>query len=671
MSAEEYQSKLLHSTSSVSAQTDVMRSEHRSSFMRSKSYRSPAMASNSLLSIGPDQSDTPPKRNGSFMQSASVKDMKCIQEDLRELIEFEEPLVMKSTASTNVDPLFTGLARGKGHIDSEFLVGLLNEMGLNRKDARLGLFFKVIDQVRNKKIDSAQLKHALSENGLFIRRALTGRLIIPDFKGFCDDFTEIFDKVKEETSGHVASYIPTLASVNPKFFAASVCTVDGQTFSIGDDEEKFCIQSCVKPFLYLLALNENGREAVHRRIGQEPSGQRFNVLSLKDIDVRLKEHKPNGDGTDPIQIPHNPMINSGAIMSTSMINPDETRSERLKTIMCTLGDMAGNTSLMYDRETYVSEKETADRNRALAYMMREEKAFPQGTDVQETLNLYFQSCSIMANCNQMATIASTLANGGICPLTNKHSFDAEHVRHCLALMLSCGMYDYSGSWAFKIGVPAKSGVGGSILIVIPNKLGICIWSPRIDNMGNSVRGVAFAKELIRRFNFHHLDNVSAIKCGSKKDPCLASNSQNQYNIGRLLFAASRGDLVEIIQMASMGFDLFKSDYDDRTALHVASSLGHIPVVEYLIRDETRSLIPPELINKRDTFGFTAADDAVRRGHTELLKILQKAGGIVTTKASLDSKKVGGLVTTKASLNSKETNGIFEAKPSPDSILVVA
>ena len=157
---------------------------------------------------------------------------------------------------------------------------------------------------------------------------------------------------------------------------------------------------------------------------------------------------------------------------------------------------------------YLSESETAVRNKCLGFMMEEAGAFMPGTNLLQTLEIYFMNCSIELDCNMMAAVASTLANGGVNPVTGKRVFEQKVVRNTLSLMASCGMYDFSGQFAFSMGFPAKSGVGGAILIVIPGLMGICTYSPRLDELGNSVRGVEFCHALAKKFTFHVFDAIS-------------------------------------------------------------------------------------------------------------------------------------------------------------------
>lgn len=156
----------------------------------------------------------------------------------------------------------------------------------------------------------------------------------------------------------------------------------------------------------------------------------------------------------------------------------------------------------FANSTYLSERASADRNFCLGYMMREEGAFPEGVDIMKTLESYFMYCSIECTVHTLSVVAGTFANGGTCPVTGKKVFDADVVRNCLSVMHSCGMYDYSGTFAYKMGFPCKSGVGGALMIVIPGVCGFCTWSPRLDDIGNSVRGVYFCKLIAKHFSFH-------------------------------------------------------------------------------------------------------------------------------------------------------------------------
>ena len=252
-------------------------------------------------------------------------------------------------------------------------------------------------------------------------------------------------------------------------------------------------------------------------------------------------------------------------------------------------------------------------NFALAYFMSEKKAFPENTDLIETLEFYFQCCSIELKSPSMASAAATLANGGVNPLTGKKVFSASTAKNCLSLMNSCGMYDFSGEYAFKIGFPAKSGVSGAMLIVIPNVMGICVWSPNLDELGNSVRGVEFSKKLGERFNFHNYDSL--INNNDKIDPRKNKYENKIDNVIGLIYAASHGDVDEIKKIEAKGIDLNSADYDGRTALHLAASEGQAEVVEYLIRRKVKADV-------KDRWGGTPSKDAKRGKHKIIVELLE-------------------------------------------------
>ena len=326
-------------------------------------------------------------------------------------------------------------------------------------------------------------------------------MVISDWESFCYDINEIYMTTKNHTLGKVADYIPQLAKVSDKLYGISICTIDGQQYQKGDTNVHFCVQSCSKPITYLIATDLNTSDYVHNFIGREPSGRNFNELCL------------NSD-----KLPHNPLINSGAIMAASLVNYREPIADRFDTVVKYWSKLAGNSKINFSNSVYLSERTTADRNFCLGYMMQESLAFSQGKDIknkrdwnnndlQDSLDFYFQCCSIEIDCKQAGIIAATLANGGVCPVTNNVVFSPDIVKNALSLMSSCGMYDYSGEWAYTIGLPAKSGVSGIIMGIIPNVMGVAVFSPKLDEIGNSSRGIEFFKKLTAKYPFHVYDNV--------------------------------------------------------------------------------------------------------------------------------------------------------------------
>ncbi|HBN77115.1 MAG TPA: glutaminase A [Planctomycetaceae bacterium] len=318
---------------------------------------------------------------------------------------------------------------------------------------------------------------------------------------------EVHAKYADSRDGALADYIPELSRADPNWFGISIATIDGQIYQVGDTAQDFTIQSVSKPFVYGMALQDNGLAYVNDRIGVEPSGDAFNSISLQKDSGR----------------PFNPMINAGAIASTGLILGDNYE-QKYSRLLQTFSDYVGR-PVSIDESVYQSESETGDRNRAIGYMLRNVKKLDSAPE--EVLDLYFRQCSILVNCRDLAVMAATLANGGVSPITGKTVINEWCVTRVLSVMSTCGMYDYSGEWIFRVGMPSKSGVGGGIIGVLPGHLGIAVFSPLLDERGNSVRGIQVFSELSEHFDLH-LFNVnrstksvirsrySADKVGSKR-----------------------------------------------------------------------------------------------------------------------------------------------------------
>jgi glutaminase len=290
----------------------------------------------------------------------------------------------------------------------------------------------------------------------------------------------LVDRYYESGRGY---YPPSEAGEERDRFAICLVTVDGEVYSAGDHEFPFPLHSISKVFAYALALADHTREAILERVGVEPSGDTFGSLVFDE-----RHHRP-----------HNPMVNAGALVATDLVggSTPERKFERLLAVMRTC---AGDEALEVDSRTLAREVRGADRNRAAAYLMRAE-AMLVG-DVEETLELYLRQCSVHVTCAQLAAMAATLANGCVNPLTGERALPRSRVRDLLSVMYTCGMYDAAGQWAYDVGVPAKSGVSGGIIAVVPGKMGIGVYSPGLDEYGNSVRGVGVCREISERLGLH-------------------------------------------------------------------------------------------------------------------------------------------------------------------------
>lgn len=347
-----------------------------------------------------------------------------------------------------------------GKIKISFLLDVLEEQGLHVvKDIRfkdLKEYFLSFPRKYQSHLDSEQFAKCFEFScGDLLKRAFQGKLIVPDFDEFRKKVEKIFKIAETNNEGANADYIPQLAEVDSNLFAIAACTVDGQMCAVGDADYDVCIQSCEKPIAYGIALEEHGVDYVHKHVGREPSGAPFNKNFL-----------------NPNNLPHNPCINSGAIMTASLIQQKLPQYKKFEYVKRFWEELSGGGQIGFQNATYLSEKDTASRNFCLGHMMMNAKAFPKGVNLEETLEFYFMLCSLEIKPRDFAVIAATLANGGVCPLTNKRIFAEETVNHILSIMYSCGMYDYSGEWGYSVGIPAKSGVGGCVYLVIPKVMGI-------------------------------------------------------------------------------------------------------------------------------------------------------------------------------------------------------
>uniref|UniRef100_A0A8C5U7K2 glutaminase n=1 Tax=Malurus cyaneus samueli TaxID=2593467 RepID=A0A8C5U7K2_9PASS len=478
------------------------------------------------------------------------------------------------------DLLFYTIAEGQEKIPVHKFITALKSTGLRTSDPRLKECMDMLRLTLQTTSDGVMLdkdlfKKCVQSNIVLLTQAFRRKFVIPDFMSFTSHIDELYESAKKQSGGKVADYIPQLAKFSPDLWGVSLCTVDGQRHSVGDTKVPFCLQSCVKPLKYAIAVNDLGTEYVHRYVGKEPSGLRFNKLFLNEDDR-----------------PHNPMVNAGAIVITSLIK-----------VMQFMNKMAGNEYVGFSNATFQSERESGDRNFAIGYYLKEKKCFPEGTDMVAILDFYFQLCSIEVTCESASVMAATLANGGFCPITGERVLSPEAVRNTLSLMHSCGMYDFSGQFAFHVGLPAKSGVAGGILLVVPNVMGLMCWSPPLDKMGNSVKGIHFCHDLVSLCNFHNYDNLRHF--AKKLDPRREGGDQRVKSVINLLFAAYTGDVSALRRFALSGMDMEQRDYDSRTALHVAAAEGHVDVVKFLLEACKVNPFP------KDRWNNTPMDENIR------------------------------------------------------------
>src|SRR6195256_1983873 len=311
-----------------------------------------------------------------------------------------------------------------------------------------------------------------------------------------------------ETGGAVANYIPELGKADPDRFGISLATLDGHIYEVGDTRIPFTIQSMSKPFVFALALDTLGAARVESAIGVEPSGDPFNSIRL------------NADNH-----PFNPMVNAGAIACSSLIH-EAKGDAAFEYIRQALSRFAGR-ELDIDQAVFASESTTGDRNRAIGYLLRNSTVIKD--DVGAVLEVYFRQCSVLVTARDSAVMAATLANRGTNPVTGEQVLTPYAISRTLSVMTSSGMYDYAGEWIYRIGIPAKSGVGGGILAALPARLGLGSYSPKLDKHGNSVRGIKVCEALSSHYDLHMLDRSDDARYSIIAD----------YNIGKSASRRSR------------------------------------------------------------------------------------------------------------------------------------
>ncbi len=288
------------------------------------------------------------------------------------------------------------------------------------------------------------------------------------------NYQKILQEIKEEVKpilnkGKIADYIPALRRVDPSHFAMSLSLFDGRTFGVGDVDCKFSIQSISKVFTYSMAISLY-EKILYKRVGHEPSGNPFNSL------VQLEYE--NG-------IPRNPFINAGAIVITDMLN-SIYKEKTFDKILGFIKSVNNNQNINYDKEVALSEAEFGYRNMALVNMM---KSFKNITNrIEDVMDIYFKQCSISMSSSELSRAMLFLANHGIDPITKARFLTSSQAKRVSSLMLTCGHYDASGDFAFRVGLPGKSGVGGGIVAIVPERISICVWSPGLNSKGNSLAG---------------------------------------------------------------------------------------------------------------------------------------------------------------------------------------
>lgn len=377
------------------------------------------------------------------------------------------------------------------------------------------------------------------------------------YEGFdpvSDALAQVVASHRSITAGAVADYIPELAQVDPDPFGLALMSVHGRLHEAGDTDVPFTIQSSSKPFVFALAVAELGIEEVARHVGFEPSGEPFNAISLEEATGR----------------PANPMINAGAVVVASLVPGRDVR-ERSERVREVLSRFAG-TELEVDEAVYRSEDDTGDRNRALAHLAR--SAGVLGSSVADAVEVYFRQCSVRVTTRDLTVMGATLANGGRHPVTGDRIVDEAVARTTLSIMASCGMYDASGDWMVRVGIPAKSGVGGGIVATAPGQFGIGVFSPRLDDRGNSTRGVAALRTLSSEYGLHLLSHPAV-----RRSPIVSASDDDR---GHVVVIRGELDFISAEEVVGHLMTLDGDRDDHRVVLDVTAVTRVRPAAERLL-----------------------------------------------------------------------------------------
>ena len=341
----------------------------------------------------------------------------------------------------------------------------------------------------------------------------------------------VLESIRHLEHGEVAQYIPELAQADPRPLGAAVATVTGRLHSAGDDRTEFTIQSIAKPFAYAAALADRGVETVDRFVGLNPSGEAFNELSLEAESKR----------------PDNAMINAGALATHQLlVGPYAGRQERIDRVVSLMSTLAGR-QLSIDHATFESEMICADRNLALAHMLRSHGILHDRAE--DIVAGYVAQCSVRVTVRDLAVMGACLAAGGVHPLTGERVLGSIVTRQVLSVMSASGMYDAAGEWLTDVGIPAKSGVAGGVMGALPGQVGIGVYSPRLDEHGNSVRGMEFFRRLSEDLNLHLMEadplGATVVRFVRREDDAVRLHLQGVIRFGGA--EAVQAALVEISQ----------------------------------------------------------------------------------------------------------------------------
>lgn len=314
---------------------------------------------------------------------------------------------------------------------------------------------------------------------------------IDNYIKFFHDVKNIHESCADNVSGTISERVSMLHKNNRDYWAVAICTSNGQRQCYGTERISFPLQESAHPINYCLATEQYDTATVHDHIGFNPSNRCA--------------------GQEIFSAPYNPFTETGSLLVNALLCPVTAPADRFNELMKLWQQLVGGSSLGYSNSIYLSNKTSANSAHAGGYLMKEAGIFPDNINVTDAVDFLIQNHSMTVTTEQLAVAAATLANGGLCPLSGENVFSVETVRNCLSIMVNCGLGQYSGEFAFRFGLPAKSSVSGSIMISIPNTMGICLYSPRLNDNGHSARGIEFIQKFCNKYFVHTLHTLGVNK----------------------------------------------------------------------------------------------------------------------------------------------------------------
>ena len=516
-----------------------------------------------------------------LIENSSIKSEKRFLDEFTKLVD----MVIDRPNATNIQKL-------------RFL---FESKGFRLSDPRISYIFTIVNELEkdNKDINFQLFKDLIKPWYTFFRKILQNHLTLNDILNFSDKTKRLFDKLdKDDMGGFIPEYISQLSHVNENDFWVSICTVEGQRLNFGKTDTYACMDHITSVVSYLIALEQHGQEIVSSYIGTEPSGQLYDSLELKD------------------GLPHNPLISSGILTSCSLLFQDETWDRKYEKYANVVKKLTGGAKVDFNNEMYLSEISRADRNLALLYMLKEADTLPSDLPVKEILQFYTQTWCIELKIEEYAILAASLANGGIWPITEERVFsDPDAIKGVLSQMLSWGMNTYSGKWAFKAGLPCKTSVSGVTIMVIPNFMGIAVYSPKLDKNYNSKKSQIFLSNFVKLFGYDSIDHIYGAGIISKLGMKSSLGGNKEDASMNLLYFSKQNKIRDIRKWVAKGGDINFRDYDHRTALHMAANFGNFEIVKYLVFHGAQ-------VNAKDRFNNTPIDEAREWGYNDIVEFME-------------------------------------------------